>query len=239
MWDVCEVNLLVSIDDGQQESANSAGQKRDVTSKRSSRTERPVSVPGDRLRRRGDIKREAVLAAAVTMFNEKGFRATSLDDVAKSLGVTKPTVYQYVSSKEEILFDCVKRGLEMIRRAAEDSPGCRKNGRERLEAAMYRYGLVMTEDFCRCVTRTSDSELNEDSRKEFRRLKRVIDEMMRRIVQAGIDDGSLRAGDARIITFAITGSLNWIGRWYEPFRDMSPEYVSSNVVRTLLAGVSA
>src|SRR3546814_2246117 len=46
-------------------------------------------------------KRQAVLVAAVRMFNERGFHATSLDDVAASLGVTKPVIYHYLGNRSE------------------------------------------------------------------------------------------------------------------------------------------
>ena len=196
------------------------------------------AVPGDRKRHRAEIKREVVLETAVALFNEKGFRATSLDEVARKLGVTKPTIYQYVASKDEILFDCVIRGLEMIRDAAENAARGHHTGRDKLEAAMHAYAIAMTMDFCRCVTRTADTELSDDSRKEFRRLKRAIDEMMRGMVRAGIADGSLRGGDVRMITFTLTGTLNWIGRWYEPAGEMEPEFVASSVVRTLMSGLA-
>lgn len=199
---------------------------------------KPRAVPGDRKRHRTHLKREVVLETAVTLFNERGFRTTSLDDVARRLGVTKPTIYQYVASKDEILFDCVIRGLEMIRTAAETATQGHHTGRDKLEAAMHAYAIAMTKDFCRCVTRTADSELSEDSRKEFRRLKRNIDEMMRGMVRAGIADGSLRGGDLRMITFTLTGTLNWIGRWYEPTGELSPEFIASNVVRTLMTGLA-
>lgn len=195
-------------------------------------------VPGDRSRNHKE-KRDAVLAAAAALFSIKGFRATSLDDVAASLGVTKPTIYHYVKSKDDILFDCVKRGLGMILEAVEELPEDRRSGRDRLEAAMQGYALAMTQDFCRCVTRTSDTELSELSRREFRKLKREIDDVMRNLVQAGMDDGSLRAGDPRMVTFTLTGALNWIGRWYEPTGGISGEEVAQGVVSTLMAGLAA
>lgn len=194
------------------------------------------AVPGDRIRNRS-VKHEAVLATAVELFNEKGFHATSLDDVAARLNVTKPTIYHYASSKDEILFACVKRGLQQILAAIEALPDGRRSGHDRLEAAMTGYALVMTEDFCRCVTRTADSELTEPSRREFRRLKREIDQVMRDLVQAGMDDGSLRAGDPVIVTFTLTGALNWIGRWYEPTGELSPDAIARGAVATLLAGL--
>src|ERR1700740_3491672 len=62
-----------------------------------------------------EVKREAVIRAAAREFNRKGYHNTSLDDIAARLEVTKPTVYYYVTSKAQLLFECVRAGLEPIR----------------------------------------------------------------------------------------------------------------------------
>ena len=59
-------------------------------------------------------KTEAVLQAAARLFYRRGFHGTSLDDIARSLGVSKPTLYYYVASKEQILFACVERGVAQL-----------------------------------------------------------------------------------------------------------------------------
>ena len=51
-----------------------------------------------------EVKRDAVVRAAAKLFTARGFKGTSLDDIAASLGVTKPTLYNYIANKEEILF---------------------------------------------------------------------------------------------------------------------------------------
>ena len=61
------------------------------------------------------VKRQALLTAAVQLFNERGFHATSLDDVAASVGVTKPVVYHYLGNKDQVLFECVDLGLAQLR----------------------------------------------------------------------------------------------------------------------------
>lgn len=200
---------------------------------------RPVSPWPDARAREEDrrAKREAVLLAALRAFNARGFRATSLDDVAAELNVTKPTIYHYYSNKDEILFECVARGLETIRRAAEDGVAEGGSGAERLRALLTGYGLMMTEDFGICVSRTNDSELSPESRARFRALKREIDQLTRRVVAEGMADGSLRPGDVRMVTFTLTGSLNWIARWYRPDGTMSAEAVAKGVVETLMRGV--
>lgn len=195
----------------------------------------PTASDRDQIRER---KKEAVLSTAVRLFNSKGFNATSLDDVADSLKVTKPTIYHYFANKDEILFECVRRGLSSINEAASRVAAQGGTGADKLRALMIEYGLVMTQDFGMCVTRTTDSELSEDSRKRFRALKKEIDQTVLQVVESGMKDGSLRAGDARLTTFTITGALNWIGRWFEPDREKSADEVAAAVVATLMAGVS-
>jgi len=64
-------------------------------------------------------KRDALLRAAVRMFNERGFHATSLDDVAASLGITKPVIYRHLGNKDRVLFECVAVGVAELKEAAE------------------------------------------------------------------------------------------------------------------------
>ena len=53
-----------------------------------------------------NLKRTALLKEAARAFSSQGYHATSLDDVAKTLGVTKPALYYYIKNKQEILFEC-------------------------------------------------------------------------------------------------------------------------------------
>lgn len=189
--------------------------------------------------RRRDLKRDAVLNAAVKSFNQRGFHSTSLDDVAASLKVTKPTVYYYFANKDEILFECVKLGLESVREAAAAVDMTGGSGLERLTALMQNYATVMTHEFGMCVTRTADHELSREARAHFRMLKREIDDTLRQVVEDGMKDGSLRRGNSRIVTFTIAGALNWIARWFDPKGALSREAIVNGVVATLVAGLAA
>lgn len=197
----------------------------------------PWPKPEERERERRE-KREALLHAAVQSFNEKGFHATSLDDVAASLNVTKPTFYYYFANKDEILFECVRLGLESIAQAAEAVEKRGGSGLERLRALMRDYALIMTRDFGMCVIRTADHELSPQSRKKFRALKRQIDDVVRAVVADGMSDGSIAKGDPRMITFTLTGALNWIARWYQDGRHQTPEAVADACVETLINGLA-
>ena len=183
------------------------------------------------------VKREAVLHAAVQAFNSKGFHATSLDEVASALNVTKPTIYHYFANKDEILFECVRIGLDDIQKAAKAVQAKGGTGFQRLDALMRRYALIMTQDFGMCVTRTADHELSAQTKEQFRSLKREIDYAVRQVVADGMEDGSLAAGDAKVVTFTLTGALNWIAHWYDPEGPLSPEEIAEGCVATLMNGL--
>lgn len=197
----------------------------------------PWSKAEDRERQRGG-KRRALLHAAVQSFNECGFHATSLDEVASSLNVTKPTIYYYFANKDEILFECVRLGLEGIRQAAEAVERGGGAGLERLTALMRDYAIIMTKDFGMCVTRTADHELSIESRAKFRAFKRQIDQTVRRVVEIGIADGSIAPGDPGMMTFTLTGALNWIARWYDPNGPRTAAEIAEMCVGTLVNGLA-
>ena len=76
--------------------------------------------PADKRAQQRELKRNAVLQTAAQLFNERGFHATSLDDIAERLNVSKPTVYYYVESKDQILLECVKIALDLMQAGIDE-----------------------------------------------------------------------------------------------------------------------
>jgi AcrR family transcriptional regulator len=183
-------------------------------------------------------KREAVLLAAVKAFNSQGFHAASLDDVATSLGVSKPTIYHYLGNKDQVLLECVTRGLDQLRMAAADLTSAPGTGRERLTAFLHRYAEIIMDDFGRCVIRTGEEALSPESAARFRALKGEIDKAMRALIAEGIEDGSIAPVDVRLAAFTLAGALNWPARWYDPAGPESPATVAADMVALLTQGLA-
>jgi AcrR family transcriptional regulator len=183
-------------------------------------------------------KREAVLRAAVRMFNARGFHATSLDDVASSLGISKPTIYHYLGNKDQVLLECMRRGLEQLREAADRARIAPGNGLVRLRTFLCRYAEVNMEDFGRCVIRTGDQALAPDSARQFRALKREIDKALRALITEGIEDGSIATGDVKLIAFTLAGALNWPANWHDPQGEETPEALARTMVSILTDGLA-
>jgi len=184
-------------------------------------------------------KREALLLAAVRMFNTKGFFATSLDDVAASLQVSKPLIYHYLGNKDQVLLECVTRGLEELRRAVQDAQVMKGDGLGRLRIFLQQYAEIIMNDFGRCVIRTADEALSKESALRFRQLKKEIDTEMRTLIRAGIKDKSMARGDVKMIAFTLAGALNWPARWHNPDGKDSAKVIAADMVDILTNGLSA
>ena len=181
-------------------------------------------------------KRQALLLAAARMFNARGFHATSLDDVAASVGVTKPTVYHHLGNKEQVLIECMAIGLAQLQDAAETARSEPGLGIDRLRAFLIRYVLVNIAEFGQCVIRTGDELLSPEGLEKLRSMKRPIDEAMRAFISEGIEDGSIAPCDVRMMAFALAGALNWPARWFDRDGELDGQEIAKRLVASLEAG---
>lgn len=183
-----------------------------------------------------EAKRQALLRAAVRMFNERGFHATSLDDVATSLGVSKPTIYHYLGNKDQVLLECVSLGLAQLLAAAEAARAVPGRGIDRLRSFLVSYACINMDDFGRCVIRTGDESLSAESARRFRDLKRGIDNALRALIAEAIADGSIVANDPKMMAMAMAGALNWPARWFDAQGPLSAQETAERLVDALCAG---
>jgi long-chain acyl-CoA synthetase len=184
-------------------------------------------------------KKDAVLLAGARLFTRKGFQGTSLDDIAQSLGVTKPTLYYYITNKEEILIECVERGLTAFHQGLAALVESDLSGRDLLRAAMALYAEVVTSDFGMCASRVGEDPLSEDKRRALRQRKGEVDVDFRLLIEQGMERGWIVVGDAAVAAFTVVGALSGIGRWYRP-ETHSPESLQNAVqhcIEMLLRGV--
>ena len=182
------------------------------------------------------MKREAVLRTAASMFCERGYTATQMDDVARQLGVTKPTIYYYFKNKEDVLVACFEVGFEQIESTVRDVSHA-KDGAERLRRVLEAYAKIMMQDFGKCTVRIPTADMSEESRKRIAIQRRKFDDKIRSLVKDAIADGSIPECDPKIATFAILGSLNWIGQWHRPDGPMATTEIAAAVVGQLFRGL--
>jgi len=178
-----------------------------------------------------------VIVAAARAFNDQGFHNTSLDDIAAGLGVSKPTIYYYVESKEQLLFECFQAGLERIReglRTVESSP---LSARERLGEVVRHYARAVASEYGWCMVRAEDQDLGPELSGRIKATKAEIDRGMRRLLEQGIAEGSIEPCDTKMTAFAMAGALNWIAHWYRENQPMTAAQLAEKFVAVFDTGL--
>jgi AcrR family transcriptional regulator len=177
-----------------------------------------------------DSKRDAVILTAARAFNNHGYHNTSLDDIARELEVTKPTLYYYVKNKEQLLFECFLTGLTPIRAAFNDVGQSRQCARERLNLVLLRYAEAIASEFGWCMVRAEDLNLSPALQADVKALKSEIDQGIRRLIREGIADKSVAPCDPKMTAFALAGALNWIAHWYRDNQALKPADIARTFV---------
>lgn len=168
-------------------------------------------------------KREEVVQTAARHFCRKGFANTSMGEVAAGLGISKATLYQYFSSKQEVLFEChllsIQHGEAGIV-LAKQSAG---SGLDRFIAYLQRYMLGAFSDLGGLTLLTDVSSLSPEQRKVIVEKRAAISHRTDQLIAEGIRDGSIRPCDPKMGKLFAMGVVNWISAWYSDDGERSPE----------------
>ena len=195
-------------------------------------------LPFESRRRARDDKREAVLRMAVQLFLEQGYHRATLNEVANRLNITKPALYNYFRSKEDILFECWTMGQERVEDRITETNAMNGPGLAKLRQIVRAYAEIMASDFGASLVRFNVSDLSEPNQKTTLAGKRRIDRAFRGYIEQGIADGSIKPCDVKLTAFAILGALNWIGHWYKPDGELSPDQIAGDFAARLTDGLA-
>ncbi len=195
--------------------------------------------PFEDRRRDRDLKRSAVLQMAARCFLDRGFTGTKLSDVADALNITKPALYHYFPSKEAILDECYRLGLELIEGHSMRIAASNGSGLDKVRDFIIAYTTeVATVEYGMCLGRLDDGALSPQTRKRVRSSKRRVDRRLRAFIAEGIADGSIAPGDPKLHSFAIAGALNWIAHWYQADGELKPAEIAARYADLLVNGMA-
>ncbi|HEX4210876.1 MAG TPA: TetR/AcrR family transcriptional regulator [Candidatus Binataceae bacterium] len=179
---------------------------------------------------RQDNRRIQLLDAAAHLFNERGFHATSMRDIAKEVGMLSGSIYYHFQSKEEMLLAVYEQGMQRIADEVARAVAEAEEPWQRLEAACAAHlrGLLAYHDYAIVMIRTLPSEAGTLGPR-IRELRRAFEARFRAL----IDDLALPEHiDRRYVLLMLFGALNWSHVWYRPGSD-SPETVARRFLDTL------
>lgn len=161
-------------------------------------------------------KRNEVVTKAAELFDADGYHNTGVADIAAAAGLSKPTLYHYFASKDEILFWIHEEYMDELiarqekRAAISISPSAclLELMADMLEMTETRPGVRVFHEHLR--------ELREDQQQLVREKRERYQNMVEEVISDGAASGQFRELDPRLTTLALFGMVNWAYQWFSP-----------------------
>jgi AcrR family transcriptional regulator len=188
-----------------------------------------------------DDARMTILAHAARLFAEHGFEQTSLQEVGKSVGVSKAAVYHYFPSKQDMYDEIVIGLLEGLNNHVKTAVKEARSGEDRVAAFMRAHAEYFDRNFEGFATLLHGvGGLRAQMRSE-RQIK-VRDEyemFLRELLKEAAASGRLKVDDPALAAKGILSMLNWMSRWYKPGGPRSAVEIAEQYYAMIYAGLRA
>lgn len=186
------------------------------------------------------FKREQILLEAGELFYEHGYQRTTLEMVAKRLGVTKPFIYYHFKDKAEILTEISKRGISRGNEVMRQSLTGGGNASTRLyEASKAIVRTVLHSQHYTAIFFREQKNYDPEIRAQLETLHREFDELLSRLLEEGVARGEFRIPDIRLCALAIGGMVNWAYTWYRESGRLSVDELCEGMAQLVLQMVGA
>ena len=186
-------------------------------------------------------KREALMTAAAIAFEKNGYHKTTIDDIARSLKISKPTFYNYYKKKEDLLYECTKYAIEHLMSVAELAKNNPGTALEKLEIYFQQLIDFSTTELGRALTRLAEPPTRSatDNLNVFKKMRANVEDSIRGIIIQGIEDGEIDPEvDSHLVTFAFWGAFNYIPRWYKKGGGNSPAEIGAQFFKIFFHGIA-
>lgn len=184
-------------------------------------------------------KKKQVELTATELFQERGYAATSMRDMAQALGIEAASLYSHIKSKEEILqnicFRMAQKFFEAMDEAFAQAPD---SAAERLERAIVAHIKVITDDTAASAVFFSEwRHLSEPHLSDFLKMRERYEGIFYNILKEGVEKKEFIELDLKFSVLTILSALNWTHNWFKPSGKMSAEEIGRNLASVMLNGL--
>jgi TetR/AcrR family transcriptional regulator, cholesterol catabolism regulator len=184
--------------------------------------------------------RELIVRRAAELFAEKGYSNTSLDDIAAGVGIKKPSLYHYIRTKEDLLYEIQQVLVEELFSEVNTLLDTATTPEEKVRAYFRAVLRLIARRKVEMVVYINESTARPVSGR-LRKLGAKQDELQKMfedVLSDGMADGVFRDLPPTLTALATLGSVSWAYRWYEASGSLPPDDVADLFVDIVLNGIA-
>jgi len=195
------------------------------------------SLGSERVRRRAEERRAEILRAAGRVFRRLGYAGAGMREIAREADLSPANLYHYFSGKDEILYFCQNRALDSMLEALEAARLSGEQPATQLAELLRAHVHCLLDEVEGAAAHLEVEALPRQQREAIIRKRDGYERGLRAIVAAGMSRGAFVSCDARLVTRAMLGAVNWSARWFRPEGPRTAASVADGLAEFLVRGL--
>ncbi len=187
------------------------------------------------------VRAQQLLEIADQLFIERGFHATSMDEIARRAGVSKPVIYDHFESKEQLFAACARRAGEELAERVRSAALKQRDPRERLRAGSFAYFGFVQEQYQAWALLFADEQVVRDARiaAEASRIRHRQAKLMVSLMAETFDITPEHPGWQRLeaMTITLAGGYESLSLWWSEHPDVSVDQLVDWIIDLALPGI--
>ncbi len=183
-------------------------------------------------------RRAEIYRNAARIFHRKGYHATSINDIAAAVGLTKAGLYYYIKGKQDLLFAIMSFAMDQLDEQVIEPARRVQDPQARLETIVTRHARLITQDSSALTILVNELEgLLPDDRADIIGRQRDYVDFIADTLDALRDEGKVIGLDPTVGAFSLVGMILWISRWYRADGRLDGDEVVAEVTRMAISAV--
>ncbi|MBM3432873.1 MAG: TetR/AcrR family transcriptional regulator [Bacteroidetes bacterium] len=191
-----------------------------------------------KIERKKASKKGLILQRAATMFRERGFAASSMRDLAETVGIEAASLYNHIRSKNEILEAICFEVANVFNEKLQEVESNRQSSINKIESILRFHVEQMIDNYEKVIVTDREwRHLDEPYRTNFQSQRRSYRKRFAAIIEEGIMKGEIRRIDAPTAVLVMLHAVNGIESWHRSQAKIGAEELSNNMIRILIDGL--
>lgn len=181
--------------------------------------------------------RVEILKSAAAAFRRLGYHGATVEEIAAALHMKKGNLYYYFKNKEEILFACHQYSLDRLLTLLDDVERSGLSPEDKLRRLIVAFVHTILDELHGTALFLDLEALSPAHLRTVIARRDRFDKGMREVLKEGIRSGTFAYADAKLLSFAILGAVNWIPRWFSPDGPSTSQEIADRFADYLIAGL--
>ncbi|MCP4184152.1 MAG: TetR/AcrR family transcriptional regulator [Hyphomicrobiales bacterium] len=185
-------------------------------------------------------RRSEILRRATEVFERQGVRQTSIEDIARAVGIKREAIYYYFKGRREILVEIILPQSHMLLLNLRNIVHSNRLFTDKLHDAIQSHLQSFNPSYLEMTVALREDHFfgNDNKFKELRHVWNDYSNIWTQLIEEGQDNGEFRSEpDPKLIAFAILGMCNWLSRWFDPSKKISIEEIIETYFSFALEGL--